>query len=122
MPGNLDYWYHVACCRFFWLIGAEVQSQIAELSETLPVTVENAKNKLNESALGKRIVDQVTSPETVEKAKGVASTIFRSTFGIFGDLYIILILGIFLTVSPGTYKNGIVQLVPPRNQKKQTIF
>lgn len=102
----------------FWLIGAKVQGQIAQLTETLPKTVENAKAQLSRTTIGREIVEKVSSPETMKTAQRLAGSIFRSTFGVFGDLYIILFLGIFFTVSPRVYIHGIIQLIPKKGQKK----
>jgi len=102
----------------FWLIGAKVQSQVAELSDTLPNTVENAKAQLSQNPIGKKIVDKASSPESMKKIQGLASIFFKSTFGVLGDFYVVLFLGIFFTVSPGIYKKGIVQLIPKKGQKK----
>lgn len=104
----------------FWLIGAKVQSQITELSDTLPATIQNAKEQLNKSSFGKKIVQYLSSPETQEKAKTVGSSFFKSTFGALGDMYVVLFLGIFFTVSPQLYRKGIVQLVPKQGRQKAT--
>jgi predicted PurR-regulated permease PerM len=37
---------------------------------------------------------------------------FSTTFGVLGDIYIILFLGIFFTANPSLYKDGILILVP----------
>jgi predicted PurR-regulated permease PerM len=37
---------------------------------------------------------------------------------VFGDIYVVLFLGIFFTVSPGVYKKGMVELIPKKGQKK----
>lgn len=102
----------------FWLLGAKVQAQMAQLTETLPSTVENAKSQLNQSPIGRKIVDEITSENSKQKAQAVVQTLFKSTFGVLGDLYVILFVGIFFTVSPNVYKNGIVSLVPSAGQKK----
>jgi predicted PurR-regulated permease PerM len=101
-----------------WLIGAKVQAQAAELSETLPSTIENVKGKLNQSELGRQITKKISSPRTQQQAQAVIQTFFKSTFGILGDIYVVLFIGIFFTVSPGMYKNGIIKLVPPNGKKK----
>ncbi len=102
----------------FWLLGAKVQSQITQLNDTLPATVKDVKAQLNNSSLGQKIVEKISSPQTQKKAQSLIQTFFKSTFGIVGDLYVILFLGIFFTVSPGQYKKGLVQLVPKRGQAK----
>lgn len=102
----------------FWLIGAKVQNQVTQLSDTLPKTVENAKAQLTQNPIGQKIVEKASSPEAMKKAKGVVSSFFKTTFGVFGDIYVVLFLGIFFTVSPDIYKKGIVKLIPPKGQQK----
>lgn len=102
----------------FWLMGAKIQAQAAQLSDTLPATIENAKSQLSQNPIGKDLVQKASSPEAINKAKGLASTFFKTTFGVFGDIYVILFLGIFFTVSPDVYKKGIVQLIPKEGQKR----
>lgn len=94
------------------LIGSKVQSQAQQLTETLPATVQTAKAKLNETTVGQTIVERLESPETRQKAKKFAETFFRSTFGVLGDIYVILFIGIFFTVNPQLYKKGIIALIP----------
>ncbi len=102
----------------FWLMGAKIQTQVEQLSDTFPATIENAKSQLSQNSIGKMIVEKVNSPETINKAQAIASTFFKTTFGVFGDIYVVLFLGIFFTVSPNVYKKGIVQLIPQQGQKK----
>ena len=107
----------------FWLIGAKVQTQLIELLDTLPKTIETAKARLNDTSMGELIIDKVTSQESMEKAQTFAGQFFRSTFGVLGDLYVILFIAIFFTISPQTYTNGIIQLIPLQGQKKaQQVF
>lgn len=102
----------------FWLIGFKIQSQIAELIETLPKTIENAKSTLNDSTIGSMLVDEASSKKSLEKAKVFAGKFFQSTFGGVGDIYVVLFIGIFFTISPKTYVQGLVQLIPKRGREK----
>ena len=101
-----------------WLIGVKVQNQVAELSDTLPQTAQKVKTQLSQSTIGKKIVEKASSPASMKKAHGLISTFFKSTFGVFGDIYVIIFLGIFFTVSPGVYTKGMIQLMPKKAQKK----
>lgn len=101
-----------------WLIGAKVTAQVAELSDTLPATIEKTKQQLQTSSLGKKIVEKINSPESMQKAKAIAQSFFRSSFGVLGDLYVVLFLGIFFTVSPKLYIDGIVKLIPTGGRAK----
>ncbi len=102
----------------FWLIGAKVQEQIAELIETLPQTIDNVEANLNDNPIGEKIVDKLSSKNSMDRAQAFAGQFFQSTFGVFGDIYVILFIGIFLTISPQTYTNGMVELIPIDGQKK----
>ena len=102
----------------FWLMGAKIQAQVAELQETLPATIENAKSQLSKNTIGKMLVEKLSSPETTSKAKALAGTFFKTTFGVFADIYVVLFLGIFFTVSPGIYKKGMVKMIPKKGQQK----
>lgn len=102
----------------FWLIGAKLQSQITELSETLPATLETAKAQLNKSSIGRQVVEKISSSQSVNRAKSILGTVFKSTFGVLGDVYVVLFMGIFFTVSPDVYTKGIVALIPQKGKKK----
>src|SRR5690606_20433743 len=91
---------------FFWLIGAQIQTQVAELTETLPKTIENVRNRLEGTPIGDKIIDRAASDESIKSIQAFAGGFFRSTFGVFGDLYVLLFIGIFLTVAPATYIDG----------------
>jgi len=102
----------------FWLIGAKVQAQIIQLTDTLPKTVENAKAWLDDSSIGEKILDEVSSKKSIDRAKAFTGRFFQSTFGVLGDLYVVLFIGIFFTISPQTYTKGFVQLIPMAGQTK----
>ena len=102
----------------FWLIGAKVQAQVTELSKTLPATIEHAKAQLTRSSFGKQLVESASSPKAQDNAKDLASTFFKSTFGVLADVYVVWFLGIFLTVSPQVYKKGVLELVPKKQRPK----
>lgn len=94
-------------------MGARIQDQITDLTKTLPSTVNNAKAKLATTPLGQQILEKTGSDEVSNKAYKFISSFFNSTFGVFGDVYVVLFLGIFFTFSPKTYINGFISLMPP---------
>jgi predicted PurR-regulated permease PerM len=102
----------------FWMMGAKVQAQAEELSKTLPVTIEKAKAELGKSAIGQKIIEKISSPETKKQGASIIQTFFKSTFGILGDLYVVLFIGIFFTVAPKIYVDGIVTIVPAKGKAK----
>lgn len=103
---------------FFWLVGAEAQIQYKEMQDAVPVMIDNAQNYLNKTTLGQKISDQITDIENQKKVLPFLQDFFKSSFGVFGDLYIVIFLAMFLSVSPFDYVNGVVNLVPRRGKAK----
>ena len=102
----------------FWLIGAKAQQQITELSESLPQMVNNARKQISETSLGKKLIERISTSNSQDKVQSMASTFFTSTFGVLGDIYVVIFLGIFFTASPKLYTRGLVKMVPPAGRSK----
>jgi len=98
-----------------WFMGTKIQNQISILNDTLPNTINNIKLKLSETSNGLKIINYL-SGENSEKLFSTAQRFFSTSFGVLANLYIIILLGIFLTVNPGVYKEGILKLVPGYNK------
>lgn len=98
----------------FWFIGAEVQSQVTELSDTLPASIKQARTKLEQTPIGARILKSTGGGggQSMQKLAPAAQRFFTSSFGVLGDLFAILFLGIFFTISPKIYVDGFVRLMP----------
>lgn len=101
---------------FFWFAGNSIQQQANQLAETLPAAVDSFEQKLSESSIGRQVLDRVKSPETSQKASMMVQSFFRGTFGVLGDIYIILFLSIFFTASPKLYVEGALKLVPLKSR------
>ena len=101
-----------------WLVGSEFQKQLSQLSDSLPATYQNAKDYLNQSWLGQQVVEKFSEARTDKNLSGFFTRFFRTTFGVLGDIYVILLVGVYLTASPYLYTNGIKKLVPPKGRGK----
>jgi predicted PurR-regulated permease PerM len=99
-----------------WFMGTKIAAQINELSNTLPHTVSAAKASMAKTALGQKILQSFQDDDS-HKLMNTAQTFFSTSFGVLGDVYIILLLGIFFTASPSLYKNGILLLVPKHKKE-----
>lgn len=100
----------------FWFMGSKIQGQVAELSNTLPHTINNVKAKLSQTSAGQQLL-QSFSGDNSQKLMATVQSFFSTTFGVLGDMYIILLLGVFFTASPSLYKNGILVLVPANKKE-----
>lgn len=107
---------------FFWLVGAEAQKQYKEMQEAVPIMIDNAQIYLNKTTLGQKISQQITDIENQKKVLPFLQDFFKSSFGVFGDLYIVVFLAMFLSVSPFDYLNGVVNLVPRKGKVKAKLL
>lgn len=98
---------------FIWLTGTRLQQQTAQLSQSMPATIQEVKDRLNQSPLGQQVLQQVSSKRSMEKTRAVVQRFFSTTFGALGDIYVVLFLGLFFTAGPGVYVKGILKLIPP---------
>lgn len=103
---------------FFWFVGARIQSQVAELSQKIPQSIAQIKEAIQQSPLGQKALDLLSFSGGKTKTLSLLKQFFSSTFGILSDVYIILLFAIFFTASPGTYKKGLIKLIPPSGQDK----
>jgi predicted PurR-regulated permease PerM len=103
---------------FFWFIGNRLSQQITELSDTLPSTIQNAKDKLSQSTIGSKVLDYLQQSGSSGKTRQAIKSFFSSSFGVISDLYIVFLLGMFFTASPAMYKRGIIHLLPPKAKDK----
>ncbi len=95
-----------------WFMGTKIQVQIQELSNSLPHTISTARAKLAETPIGKKILDYFSDDDNSNKLMVTASHFFSTSFGVLGNLYVILLLSSFFTANPNMYKDGIILLVP----------
>lgn len=101
-----------------WFMRAKIQQQVTELAKTFPSTVSNAELQLSKTALGQKVLEKISSEEISNKVYSYGSMFFNSTFGIFTNLYIIVFLGIFFTISPKVYIDGFLILIPLKARPK----
>lgn len=101
-----------------WLVGSESQKQLSQLDASLPATYANARAYLNQYWLGREVVERWSEARTDTRISTIFTQFFRTSFGVIGDFYVILLVGIFFSASPKLYTNGIKKLVPPRGRKK----
>ncbi|QEM04442.1 AI-2E family transporter [Mucilaginibacter rubeus] len=100
----------------FYLMGTTIQHQITLLKDTLPHTINNFKAKLASNPTGQQILDYFSGDNDPDKVVVTVQHFFSTSFGVLGDIYIILFLSIFFTTNPDVYKNGILMLLS--DQKK----
>lgn len=102
----------------FYLMGATIVSQTTELQEAFPELIEKAEDFIAETEVGKELSAQVDNIKDSDELGEFLSDFFKTSFGGIGDIYVILLVGLYFMADPKIYKNGILQLVPPQRRKQ----
>lgn len=105
----------------FWLLGAKIQQQVSQLQKHVPNSAQELKEKIGQYEWGRQVLDNTGDLQKQLSSKSVIKTaggFFRTTFGVFGDIYVILFIGIFFTANPSLYKNTILALIPKRGKDR----
>ncbi len=98
------------------VIAPSVTQQFAQMKADLPTTVEHVRSQLKGSQLGSMLVDQIPDdPQAfLKRHAGLLKQsfgVFSTTFGVIGDIYVILLLALYFVISADPYQKGIVSLV-----------
>ncbi|MBO3098658.1 AI-2E family transporter [Gelidibacter pelagius] len=101
-----------------YLVGATIWSQTVSLKESLPELTESLKDFLEQSDIGRDVLAWANEITSSKEFSNFVSTFFITTFGSIANIYIIILTGIFFTIAPNLYVNGITELVPPPHRKR----
>jgi predicted PurR-regulated permease PerM len=101
----------------FSFLGAKISTQVSELSKDIPAILQDLKQRLSGSEVGRKILYYFSDGNS-SKMISSFQDVFRTSFGIVGDVYIILFIGIFFTVNPKLYREGIIKLVPTAGKER----
>ncbi len=103
---------------FFWFVGARIQQQVSQLVDTLPATIQKARDQINQTPIGNKLLQQLNSSGDSQKSLAAVKGFFSSSFGVLSDLYIVILLTAFFTASPTLYKKGLIKSLPTKAKDK----
>lgn len=98
-----------------FLIGHTLKPEIKDLINKIPEIQDKFTKTINENDLAAWVKDNTDlfdKNESGVEATKYASRFFSTTFGVFGDIYAILFVAVFVAVSPKEYYKGAVSLLP----------
>lgn len=100
----------------YFLLAPRVNKQFEELSKTAPKGIEQIKGELQDTRVGSFILEQIPGSGDKQidnqKVQKRVTNFLSTTFGVLGDLYIIIFFGLFFMATPKLYVSGIVALFP----------
>lgn len=106
-----------------YFLGSMVVDQFHEFMSDLPNSIKQFQNYLRQRPWGRRLLDYAPAPgDLVSGGPGsLAShltTFFSTTFGVLGNLLVLLFTTLYLALSPKMYVDGAILLVPPRRRER----
>lgn len=105
-------------CGIMYLVGATFWSQTVALKEALPELIDSVEEFLEKSDVGRDVLAWADQIKSSKEFSSFISKFFVTTFGSIANIYIIVLVGIFFTISPSLYVNGVTQLVPPKHRPR----
>ncbi len=99
----------------FMLIGPSVVTQVKEMIDTLPSSIDELKTSVTKTSWGQQVFDKIPeNPSDLLKNKGQVfsrvSGFFSTGLSALTDFVIILVTGIFIASDPTVYKKGFLSL------------
>lgn len=102
-----------------FLIGNTVAQQYDQFAKAIPQITKDVNSYVEKQSWGDKVKDMMPSgDENGDQIAKQAGSFFKSTFGVFGDLYAIIFLGIFIMISPQQYVKGTIALFPAKYKSK----
>lgn len=105
-----------------WLLGPSIADQFARLTETIPRSLSDLRGHLQQYSWGQYMLQNMSSPEELfsgEQNRLSQLTGFASmVLNFFFSAVLILFVGIFLSIRPGLYVDGIARLFPGKRRDR----
>lgn len=96
-----------------WLLGDPLAEQVERLRDGIPTAREAVLQWLNDRRVGAVALDLIEQGQ--EQAGPLATRIagFAGlTFGAIGSALLMVVMGIYMALSPQLYRNGLIRLLP----------
>ncbi|MEM5786306.1 MAG: AI-2E family transporter [Syntrophobacteraceae bacterium] len=105
-----------------WLLAPDMIDQLNRMFQELPNSVQEVRDKLSQSPIGKAILSLVPDPRKlldhfggiVRQATGFLSTMM----GAFISFIIAIFIGLYFSINPSYYVDGVISLIPQNRRKR----
>jgi len=121
-----------------FLLAPKISDQVSRMQKTVPVAAANLEENLSQTEIGQQILqllpfdlsrkteqlksgqntprlsDSGSESDSAKKPNGSLNT----TLGVLGNIYVVLLLGMFFLANPKPYKTGLVMLFPQHRRDR----
>jgi predicted PurR-regulated permease PerM len=102
----------IALATAYW-IGPAVAGQLGDLVTRLSGTLQALRDHYSHTKAGQAVTDHIpTMQSIVPKMFGNIFTFASLTLGVLGSAFVVVIVSLYLAISPELYVNGVVSLMP----------
>lgn len=101
-----------------WWIGGELSGQLRDLQRQLPAALGSARRWLSGTTLGSHAVEAIDEIRQQDVPWARIAGVATLTATALGNFLLMVLLGVFLALEPGLYRNGFLRLLPvPHRQR-----
>ncbi len=106
------------------LLAPSVAEQVTVLRSEIPRSAQSAGQYLSQFSWGRTLIDQLPSVDNVMAKIDAASVMsqvggfFSSTLGVLGDVFVTILLAIYLAIEPKFYSEGLTRFFPRDKRKR----
>jgi predicted PurR-regulated permease PerM len=105
-----------------WAMAPQISEQSTQLAKQIPASLQNLQQLVEQHPLLKRIGAELPQPKQLTQYLGQmvpnAGLFFGGVLGAIGNIAIIVFVGIYFAISPRSYTNGFLKLVPPAKRDR----
>ena len=105
----------------FWLTGVQVADQFNQLRSTLETQANRAAGWLSAQGLMPGASDVSGIAKQALSSVGRITSWVGTAFGALTTMFMIIVIGLFVAIDPGSYQRGLEWMVPRRNRAEFTI-
>ena len=100
------------------LLAPSIAEQVRHLRQELPVSAQKVGKYVSQFGWGRTLIEQLPSANDIKEKIEVSAVLtsvggyFSSTMGALGNLFVMILLAIYLASEPRFYANGFTKLFP----------
>lgn len=100
----------------------DIAARMADVADRVPEAATAVWAELRSSPVGPYLPEKPLDADGTELSAGQitqrVSMVMGALFGVMADLAVVLIVGIYLAISPAQYHSGLIHLVPKRRRAR----
>lgn len=101
-----------------WWVGDNIAEQFEELREKIPQAIDKSVQWLQQFPLPADILQQREGLEDMSVPLARLAGITGTALGAVANVVLILVIGVYLAVTPDIYHRGLLRLVPPAYEER----